>query len=385
MTRPDVFILSVEPSADKLGADLIQALKTVNADIALSGIGGPAMREAGVSSDFDISPLAILGFTEALKAYPVVRRKVKEATALIMQQAPKSVVLIDSWGFMIRVAEALGKAGYQGEIIKYVAPQVWAMRPGRAKTLARYVDHLLAIHTMDTPFFEPLGLPVTFVGNPMFDDPFDPAERGDFKSRHKVGKQRIVVVLFGSRPAEIESLYEPFAQAVAEMAEKFPELCFFSPVTENVRGLLEQKSEHDPRVNNVHLLEEAEKYQLFANAELALACSGTVTTQLAMAGVPAVVAYKLTPVTFFIAKRLFKPDHISLVNISADKALMREFVQGDVTPKNLFESMSEYLTNEPMRFETSKALIAQTELMKGKGGTASARAASAILTILSND
>lgn len=380
--QSDVFVLAVEPSADKLGADLVKALKSSNSGLDLAGIGGQAMREAGVSSDFDISPLAILGFTEAVKAYPVVRRKVREAAALIMSLQPKSVVLIDSWGFMIRVAEALGKVGYAGKIIKYVAPQVWAMRPGRAKTLARYVDHLLAIHTMDAPHFEPLGLPVTFVGNPMFDDPFDPEDKGDFKARHSLAEQRVMAVLFGSRPAEIESLYEPFAQTIEALAKQFPHLRFFSPVTENVRELVEEKCRQDPRVQKIVLLNEAEKYHLFANSDLALACSGTVTTQLAMSGVPSVVAYRLSAVTFFIAKRLFKPDYISLVNISADKPLIKEFVQSDVTSNNLSAALSELMTNEKLRHETSQALMAQTELMKGKGGTASARAASAILKII---
>jgi len=382
MSSRSVFIVAAEPSGDKLGSDLISALKEHDQQMMLHGIGGAAMASVGVESDFDIGPLAILGMTEAVKAYPMVRRKVREATAMIMAKNPDGVVLIDSWGFMIRVAESLGKVGYQGKIIKYVAPQVWAMRPGRAKTLARHVDHLLAIHTMDAPHFEPLGLPMTFVGNPMFDDPFEPGQTGDFKARHDVGEGNVIVALFGSRPAEIESLYEPFAETIAKISKQFPDSRFFSPVTENVRELLEQKHSNDPRTQNVKFLPESGKYQLFANADVALACSGTVTTQLAMSGVPAVVAYKLSPVTFFIAKRLFKPDHISLVNISANRALMKEFVQSDVTPHNLSTSLATFLTDERLREETAVALMAQTDLMKGEGGTASARAASAILKVI---
>ena len=383
MSGVSVFILAVEPSADKLGADLVRAIKDINSQTTLLGIGGAEMASVGVNNDFDISPLAILGLTEALKAYPVVRRKVKEAAALILSQRPDCVVLIDSWGFMIRVAEALKKAQFKGKIIKYVGPQVWAMRPGRAKTLARFTDHLLSIQTMDAPYYEKHGLPVTFVGNPMFDEDYSPNHGDDFMKKYDLTGP-VLSVLFGSRPAELESLYEPFAKTVEQLSKSHPDISWFTVSPPNIRAELDDMRKNDPRTQNIIEVPEAEKKALFANTDIALACSGTVTTQLAMCGVPSVVAYKLSPVTFFIAKRLFKPDYISLVNISAQEKLIPEFMQSDVNAANLTAVMSAFLDDQALRAKTSERLLAQTKIMKGKGGSASGQAAAAILKILTS-
>lgn len=382
MRGASVFIVAVEPSADKLGADLINALNQKDEQIILHGIGGSQMRKAGVRSDFDTSPLAILGFTEAVKAYPVVRRKLKEAAQMILDIQPDCVVLIDSWGFMIRVAEALKKSAYKGKVIKYVAPQVWAMRPGRAKTLARFTDHLLSIHTMDAPYFEQQGLPVTFVGNPMFDEDYSADNKGDFKQRHKIKDNPIGTVLFGSRPAELDGLYEPFAQTLEKLKISHPDVHWFTVSPPNISEQLASLRGVDSRTAHVKEVSEENKKQLFANTDVALAASGTVTTQLAMCGVPSVVAYKLSPITFFIAKRLFKPDYISLVNISAQEKLIPEFMQSDVNAENLSAAIGSFLDDEINRAQTSKRLFAQTEIMKGAGGSASKQAAAAILKIV---
>ena len=375
-----VFLVAAEASGDQLGAGIIRNLKLKNPNLLIEGIGGSKMSDEGVTSDFDIAPLAIMGFTEALKAYPVVTRKVKDAARMIMTSQPNAVVLIDSWGFMIRLAEALRRASYTGKIIKYVAPQVWAMREGRAKVLSAAVDHLLTIHSFDAPYFERHGLPVTFVGNPMFDDKFIPSsDVGAFRERYKLPNDaKLGAVLFGSRPAEIDRLYHPFTEAIDSLSGSHPDWKFFSPLSDSVAPSLRDMIQSE----NIILLPESEKYDLFQAADVALACSGTVTTQLAIMGVPSVVAYKLSPSTFFIAKRLFKPNHISLINISAGAALMPEYVQKDCTPGNLSTALKAYMDDEALRTEANKALIRQAAIMKGKGGPAFNRAASAILEVL---
>lgn len=382
MSGNGVFILAVEPSADKLGADLAIALKKTHPNIKLSGIGGVGMAKAGISNDFDISQLALIGYVEVLKSYNIIRRKIKEAVALILDARPQAVVLIDSWGFMIRVAERLSKAGYQGKIIKYVAPQVWAMRPDRAKTLAKYADHLLSIQTMDEPYFKTVGLAQTFVGNPMFDDDFSPGLGNNFRDRLGLGNRKIVTVLFGSRSAEIRALFEPFAGAIENLKSDFSNAKFISLVPPNVSGLLVPMLEKDTRTKSVMIADNSDKKALFANTDIALACSGTVTTQLAMSGTPSVVAYKLNALTYGIGKHFFRPDHISLVNISADERIIPEFLQNDVTAENLSGSVAAFLSDKDRRDRISKKLLAQVEIMKGKGGSASMRAASAILNLL---
>jgi len=300
-----------------------------------------------------------------------------------MLHKPDAVVLIDSWGFMIRVAKGLKKAGYPGQIIKYLAPQVWAMREGRSKILAQHVDHLLTIHSFDAPYFEKHGLPVSYVGNPMFDTEY---RQGDGpKLKRELGihaKDEVVSVFFGSRLSEIQRLAKSFADAVSKLKADRPRLKFISPVSESIATDVNAAAGEDLRLQDIILLPEDRKFDVFAASDVALACSGTVTTQLACAGVPTVVAYRLNGLTYAVAKHLFKPDYISIVNIAADEALMPEFVQGAVTGDNLAGAVTSYLNDESLRLKTSDELIAQTDALKGKGGSASERAALSVLKII---
>ena len=382
MTK-SVYIVAVENSADHLGAELIQHIQAQTSSVAIMGIGGNAMAVHGVESQIDISGLAILGFVEGLKSYPMILDRVSATVDSVMTNAPDAVVLIDSWGFMIRVAKGLKKAGYSGRIIKYLAPQVWAMREGRSKILAQYVDHLMTIHSFDAPYFEKHGLPVSYVGNPIFDTNY---HQGDGEGlRRELGidpNDELVSVFFGSRLSEIQQLAKPFADAVTLLKTQRPHLKLISPVSDSIATDVNAAAGEDLRLQNIILLPEARKFDVFAASDVALACSGTVTTQLACVGVPSVVSYRLNGLTYMAAKRLYKPSYISIVNIAADDELMPEFIQGDVTGEALSAAVAAYLDNPNLREESSRKLIAQTDAMKGKGGSASERAAFTVLDII---
>lgn len=378
-----VYIVAVENSADHLGAELAQHIRAINDNVSIVGIGGPALAAQGIESEIDISGLAILGFVEGLKSYPMILDRVAATVSSVMSHAPDAVILIDSWGFMIRVAKGLKKAGYEGQIIKYLAPQVWAMREGRSKILAQYVDHLMTIHSFDAPYFEKHGLPVSYIGNPMFDTDY---RQGDGEAlRRELGidpKDEVVSVFFGSRLSEIQQLAKPFADTVATLKVKRPRLKFISPVSQSIATDVNAAAGEDLRLQDIILLPEARKFDVFAASDVALACSGTVTTQLACAGVPSVVAYRLNGLTYAVAKHLYKPDYISIVNIAAGKALMPEFIQGEVKGENLSRAITHYLDNPDLRRSASTALITQTDMMKGKGGSASERAALTVLKVI---
>lgn len=381
---PSIYIAAVENSADHLGAELAAHIRANTPNVNLFGIGGAAMAAQGIESEIDISGLAILGFVEGLKSYPMILDRVRAAVESVMSLTPDAVILIDSWGFMIRVAKGLKKAGYQGRIIKYLAPQVWAMREGRSKILAEHVDHLLTIHSFDAPYFEKHGLPVSYIGNPIFDTDY---RQGDGDGlRRELGikpKDEVVSIFFGSRLSEIQQLAKPFADAVEILKTKRPNLKFISPVSDSIATDVNGAAGEDLRLQDVILLPEPRKFDVFASSDAALACSGTVTTQLACAGVPSVVAYRLNGLTYAVAKRLYKPDYISIVNIAAGKALMPEFVQAEVTGERLAQAVTAYLDDKETREAASRALIAQTDAMKGKGGSASERAALKVLEIVS--
>ncbi|WP_418152771.1 hypothetical protein AB8615_04180 [Litorimonas sp. RW-G-Af-16] len=225
-------------------------------------------------------------------------------------------------------------------------------------------------------------LPVHYVGNPVFDTDYRAGDGQSLRDQYDLGERPIVSIFFGSRPSEIARLAAPFADAIELLRMEFPDLAFISPVSNSVSKIVLGKAGEDLRLQEVIFLPEDRKIDTMAASRVALACSGTMTTQLASAGVPTVVAYKLAGLTYFAAKRLFKPDYISIVNIAADALLMPEFIQDDVTGEVLAEAVATYLCDPAQEKSAARALLDQTDKMRGEGGKASDRAALAIIDIL---
>ena len=391
-TNPHIFIIAAEKSGDELGAKLARELRKQTGDaVTLSAIGGSALEAEGLESPIDISPLSILGFLEGVKSYPVIMERVRQTTDFIIKSGADAVVLIDSWGFMARVAKRLKKLGYAGEIIKYVAPQVWAMREGRSKVLAGLVDHLLTIHAFDAPYFTKHGLNTIYVGNPILDENYSAGHGTALRTEYNIAPDTpVLTMLFGSRLSEIQKLAEPFAAAVQILKQEVPGLAIVAPVSDTItEDVLAAAAKH-PELQNVIMLGEDRKLDCFAVADVAIACSGTVTSQLASAGVPTVVGYKLNGLTYMIASRMYKPDYMSIVNIAADALLMPEFMQKDCSGENLSAAALVYLNDKNKREVASQALTQQVAKMRrGKNSKSSehssARAARAVLSILTCD
>ena len=378
-----IYLIAVEPSADQLGADLAKELRAVQPNIKLAGIGGRRMRAAGIPSQMDIDGLAILGITEALGKLPHVYRKIAEAADRIEVAQPDAVIFLDSYGFMIRLAERLRKREFDKPLIKYVAPQVWAMRPSRAKRVARLFDGLLTLHPFEADYFTPLGLSTHYVGNAVFDTDYRVGDAKAIRTQYNLGDRPILSVFFGSRKSEVSRLSRPFADAVMALKRDIPDLAIISPVSDSVAEDVGAAAGADPQLNEIIFLPETAKLDAMACSMAALACSGTVTTQLACAGVPTVVGYRLSGLSYAIIRSMLTLDYISMVNIAADKDLMPEFIQGQATGQSLSQALLPYLTDIKKRATASDALIAQTDIMRGpKNMTASAQAAQAIFKIL---
>lgn len=384
MTK-SVYIVAVESSADHVGAGLIKNIKKKSSALKLLGVGGPLMETEGVISRIDITGLAIVGFVEPLKSYPKIMISIKNTVNDILLTSPDVVVLIDSWGFMIRVAKKLKKSGYEGKIVKYIAPQVWAMRKKRSKVLSRYTDHLLSIHDFESYYFETHGLSVTYVGNPVFDTE-NIFQKKDiaYKNLDISPSDKVLAICFGSRSSEINNLIEPFIETVLKLIAIWPNLRVISPVSGAVIKDIELAKVHDKRLDSVTFVDEKFKESVFSISTAALACSGTVTTQLALASVPTVVAYRLNPITFIIAKILYKPKYISLVNISADEELMPEFLQKDVNSNTLSKAINLYIQNDGLREKVSKKIYHQIAKMRPKGRLGNNLAAETILELIYN-
>ena len=298
-----VFLVAAEPSGDLLGREVGEALRRLDSAVQLAGIGGSEMAKIGLTSKIDTSPLSVLGLVEGLKAYPKVVKIADAAAEEIIAFQPDSVVLIDSWGFMLRVAQRLRKRAPNIHLTKLIGPQVWATRAGRAKTLASTVDQLLAMFEMEVPFYKEYGLPVTVIGNPALSR----AEKGNgaaFRARHNLpNSSQILLVLPGSRRSEIKRVAPTLVASARDIQNRMSDVRIVFAPAENVASEFIQ-SFPDAQTGAVVTSDPRERFDAMAAADLALACSGTVTSELAIQGTPFLVAYKLGWVTWAIARGL---------------------------------------------------------------------------------
>lgn len=377
MTPKKLMFVAAEASGDTLGAGLITELRAQNqTPIEVCGVGGRQMAALGVESPFDISELSILGMIEGLKAYKRVKARVAETVALALREKPDAVILIDSWGFTLRVAQGIRAVMPDVPLIKYVGPQVWATRPGRAKTLAQSVDLLLALHPMDAPYFEAEGLKTVVVGNPALNVDFAQADPSAFRQRLKMGaSDQMLLVLPGSRPAEIKRLMPTFKATLERLSVERPNLKLVMPVADTVRAMVHQSLSDAPF--KVTLIDsEVDKLSAMTAADLALACSGTVTTELALAGCPMVVAYKVEPLTYFIFKNISPLEHVTLFNIMAKKAVAPEYIQHECSVNNLMSAITHRLDDKAFRDNQIDEQFKALDLM-GRGQPAPAKLAAA--------
>ena len=378
-------LIAAEASGDALGAGLIQALDTqAPGAFTYVGIGGARMRDQGIHSPFDITQLSILGLVEGLKALPRVNARVRDTVALALREKPDAVVLIDSWGFTLRAAQAIRKAMPGVPLIKYVGPQVWAARPGRAKTLAAAVDFLIALHPMDPPFFEAQGLKTVVVGNPALHIDMSAADPDGWRHAQGLAPDTpILLVLPGSRPAEIRHMMPLFGEVMTRLHQQRPDLVFVMPLADTVRGQVLEALKAIPAP--VRVIEgDTDKFSAMKAATLALACSGTVSTELALAGCPMVIAYKLEALTFFIYKRISTLKHATMFNIMSDKRIAPEFIQDEASPDNLLKAVTERLDDPALRAQQIADQFTALDVM-GRGQTPTAeRAATALLAFLAS-
>lgn len=383
MSRPlKIMLVAAEASGDALGAGLAGALKVrLGAEVAFVGVGGPRMAEQGVRSPFDIAELSIHGWLEGLKAYGIVKRRVADTVALGMAERPDAVVLIDSWGFTIRVAKALRAALPGVPLIKYVGPQVWASRPGRAKTLAAAVDHLLALYAFDARWFEREGLATTVVGSQALHVDMSSADPAAFRAERGIAPGApLLVVLPGSRPSEIRLMTPVYEAAIARLKAADPTLEIAVVAAGTVAADVTARIATWPF--RAHVVGEDQKYAAMRAATVALATSGTVSTELALAGAPTVIAYRFQPLSYAIMKPFFTGKYATLFNHAADEEIARELIQNDATPEKVAAEVGRLLGDPEARRTQAKRQTAALDLMGREGRDPSEIAADAVLRVI---
>lgn len=355
-----------EPSGDVLGARLMAALREeLSGELRFAGVGGPLMAARGLESLFPMTDIALMGFAEVVPKIPLVLRRVRETARHALALAPDVMVTIDVPGFSGRLADRLARRSFP--LVHYVAPSVWAWRAGRAKKLARRIDHLLTLLPFEPPWFEREGLPATFVGHPVVESGVGEGNGQRFRARHGLGADRpVLCVLPGSRRGEVARLLPVFGAVVAGLAADRPELHLAVPtvpaVAETVRAAAAGWSLPTTVVSG-----DRDKHDAFAASRAALAASGTVSLELAIARVPHVIAYAVSPLSAMIARRLIRVRFASLVNILEDRPVVPEFVQERCTPRDLLPAVARLLDDPAARLE-QQAVGAQIARQLGGPG-----------------
>jgi lipid-A-disaccharide synthase len=367
MTAPRLYFVAAEASGDLLAREVIEAIRTRQPDVHVSGIGGAEMASLGIVSPLDIAPLSVLGLLEGLKAYGTVVKLADVAADAIIADAPDAVILVDSWGFMLRVAQRVRARAPHIKLVKLIGPQVWATRAGRAKTLAATVDHLLCMHEIEAPYYEPFGLKTTVIGNPALSR-HQWGNGEAFRAAHGIrADAQVVLVLPGSRSSEIKRVAPALVEAARILKDSDPERTIVMAPAASVAA---QFAEAFPDVTEWATVSSnpAERYDAMAAADLSLACSGTVTSELAMQGTPMIVAYKTGWVTWSLARGfLYKRRHITLLNIvSDDEEIVPEFVQTQQKPELIASQALQWLTNpEALAEQRAEQQIALSRMKEG--------------------
>jgi lipid-A-disaccharide synthase len=378
---PLIYLVAGEPSGDLLGAHLMRALRLETGhQVRFAGVGGEQMAEEGLGSLFPLADIAVIGLIEVLPKARTALRRVCETVDDIQRVRPAALVTIDSWGFAGRVAKRLKAAGSPTPRIHYVAPMVWAWRPGRARVLARLLDHLLCLLPNEPAYFEARGLGATHVGHAVIESG---AERGDgpgFRRRHGIAPTASLLCLLpGSRPGEASRLLPVFEATVRRLEARHRGLRVVVPTVDTVA---EQVGRAAAALGGIVVRGQRDKYDAFAAADVALAASGTVALELALAGVPTVISYRLSPLTAAIARRLLRIRYVSLVNLVLDRPVAPEFLQERCRPDLLEEAVSALLL-DPAAREAQRAAGREALRILGYGGPPpSARAARIVLDLI---
>ncbi|WP_434618840.1 lipid-A-disaccharide synthase [Azospirillum sp. B2RO_4] len=380
---PTLFLIAGEPSGDALGARLMAAAKRLTGGkVRFVGIGGEKMTAEGLISLFPMSELTLFGIFELLPHLPNLIRRIDQTVAEIIRIRPDAVVGIDSPGFTVRVAKKVRAAAPSIPLIHYVAPTVWAWKPKRAAKYAAIYDHLLAVLPFEPPYFEREGLACTFVGHSVVEGGAGKGDGAGFRERHGIAPEdRVVAVLPGSRKGEVSRLLPDFRATLERLQPSHPNLVAVVPTVATVRHRVAAAITDWP-VRTVLVEGDAEKYDAFAAAEAALAASGTVSLELALARLPAVIAYRLNPVTVALYRRLIRVKYVNLVNLMLDRMLVPELLQQDCRPDKLAAELGRLL-DDPAARQAQIDGVVEVARWLGQGDTPpSERAARTILDVV---
>jgi lipid-A-disaccharide synthase len=378
-----VFLAAGESSGDLLGASLMASLRAATGGrVVFAGLGGPRMVGEGLASLFPASEIAVMGVRHILPRLPAIWRRLGETAEAALAFAPDVLVVIDSPEFTQRLAKRIRARAPTVPIVKYVAPQIWAWRPGRGKRMRGYIDHVLALLPFEPAFYAGVGgPPVTYVGHPLVETlPELTPDEAERAVRERTERPTLVV-LPGSRVSETARLLGPFGDTVRRLAGSFGPFDLVVPAVPHLAPAIREAAASWAVPVSVVEGDEA-KHAAFRRARAALAASGTVTLELGLAGVPTVVAYKVDPWITLIARLLIRLDTVVLTNLVLGEKAVPEFLQTDASPEKLEAALLPLLRGGSERDAQTAAFQRLRGLVSTGGERPSERAARAVLDLL---
>jgi lipid-A-disaccharide synthase len=375
-----IYLVAGEASGDVLGARLMLAIRRLRPDATFAGVGGPRMAEQGFSTLFPMNELAVMGLVEVLPRLMKLRRRIAETVADVASRRPAVVVTIDSPSFTLRVLRGAAPLGIPRA--HYVAPQVWGWREGRAREFPALMNRLLCLLPFEPAFFARHGVAATFVGHPVLESGAGSGNARRFRERHAISPEaRVLTVMPGSRRSETDRLLPVFREALDRLSARVPHLRAVMPVAAGVADAVRAATADWP-TNPVIVTELSDKHDAYAASDAALTKSGTSTLELAMAGVPMAVAYRVNPLTASIVRRLVRVKYASILNLIPDRLVVPELIQENCTPPRIADAL-ERLLKDGGAAQTQRAAFATVlEQLRPAAGLPSDAAAEATLELV---
>ena len=377
-----IWLAAGEASGDILGFRLMNALRQQRPDLQFAGIGGPRMESAGLVSLFPMRDLAVMGLAEILPRLRSLSRRLDEAVADITAKKPDLIVTIDSPGFNLRLLKRIKPLRLKR--VHYVAPQVWAWREHRVREFPGLWDSLLCLLPFEEEFFARHGLPVKFVGHPVLQSGADQGDATRFRTTHGIAPDaKIIILMPGSRRTEAPRLLPVFGKTLALLSKDLP-IVPVIPSSPAVAELVTRAVQTWP-IKPIVLTDLDEKHDSYAAAGAALTKSGTSTLELALAGVPMAVTYRVNPITAALARRLIRVEHVAMVNLLAGREIVPELLQQECRPARLATTLRTLLTDSTAAGQQKTAFATIMSQLKPATGLPADAAAQAILDVLNHE
>jgi len=362
-----IMISAGEASGDAHAANLVKALQRIDEDIQVKAMGGQHLRDAGADILVDCSDIAVVGLVEVLIHYRKIKGVLNQLAEEIRRRPPDLLILVDYQEFNFRLARVAKQCGVK--VLFYISPQVWAWRPHRVHKFGELIDMMAVLFPFEEKFYQQANVPVRFVGNPLVDETRPQKTRQQAMQQYQLDNSRKVVGLFpGSRRGEIKRVLPIQLKSAELLKQQHPDLQFILPIASTL-----QHEDIDPHLAahsslDLHVVKDR-AYDVMQVCDAIITASGTATLEIALMGIPNAITYRISPISYFILKRMVTIDHIGLVNIVAEKDIVREFIQHEAQPRAIADEIDHILTDDVYRNNMIDELAKVREKLGKEGGS----------------